>query len=108
MLQAPVKRLGGAIGGTGAVKVGQDVLAAADQDLCQCLALLKPVRDDLPQGVDEPLHQEPSQARLFDPVGLDQALVDAAGGMDWSVAIISEQGLEALGLGVGEQIGPGA
>jgi len=54
------------------------------------------------------LHQEPSQARLFDPVGLDQALVDAAGGMDWSVAIISEQGLEALGLGVGEQIGPGA
>ena len=57
MLQAPVKRLGGAVGGTGAVDVGQDVLAAADQDLCQCLDLLQPVRDGPLQRADEPSHQ---------------------------------------------------
>ena len=40
-------------------------------------------------------------------VGLDEALVDAPGGLDRGVAIISEQGLETLGLGIGEQVGPG-
>ena len=40
-------------------------------------------------------------------VGLDEALVDAPGGLDRGVAIISEQGLETPGLGVGEQVGPG-
>ena len=40
-------------------------------------------------------------------VGLDEALVDAPGGLDHGVAIISEQGLETPGLGVGEQAGPG-
>ena len=92
----------GAVGGTGAVKVGQDVLAAAGQDLCQCLDLLQPVGDGLFQGVDEPLHQVLSQARVLGAVGLDEALVDAPGGLDRSVAIISEEVLQALGLGVGE------
>ena len=40
-------------------------------------------------------------------VGLDEALVDAPGGLDHGVAIIGEQGLETPGLGVGEQVGPG-
>ena len=40
MLQAPVDRFSGAVGGTGAVEVGQDVLAAADQGSGQCLDLL--------------------------------------------------------------------
>ena len=40
-------------------------------------------------------------------VGLDETLVDAPGGLDRSVAIISEEVLQALGLGVGEQAGPG-
>ena len=97
----------GAVGGTGAVEVGQDVLAAADQGPCQCLDLLQPFWDGLFQGVDEPLHQVLSQARLLGAVGLDEALVDAPGGLDRGVAIISEQGLETLGLGVGEQAGPG-
>ena len=61
----------------------------------------------LPQGVDEPSHQVLSQARVLGAVGLDEALVDAPGGLDRSVAIISEEVLEALGLGVGEQTGPG-
>ena len=34
-------------------------------------------------------------------------LVDAPGGLDRSVALISEEVLEALCLGVGEQAGPG-
>ena len=97
----------GAVGGTGAVEVGQDVLAAADQGSGQCLNLLQPVGDGLPQGVDEPLHQVLSQTRLLGAVGLDEALVDTPGGLDRSVAIISEQGLETPGLGVGEQAGPG-
>ena len=97
----------GAVGGTGAVEVGQDVLAAADQGSGQCLDLLQPFWDGLPQGVDEPLHQVLSQARLLGAVGLDEALVDAPGGLDHGVAIISEQGLETPGLGVGEQVGPG-
>ena len=40
-------------------------------------------------------------------VGLDEALVDAPGGLDHGVAIISEQGLETPDLGIGEQAGPG-
>ena len=97
----------GAVGGTGAVEVGQDVLAAADQGSGQGLDLLQPFWDGLFQGVDEPLHQVLSQARLLGAVGLDEALVDAPGGLDRGVAIISEQGLETLGLGIGEQAGPG-
>ena len=54
-----------------------------------------------------PLHQVLSQARLLGAVGLDEALVDAPGGLDRSVALVSEQGLETPGLGVGEQAGPG-
>ena len=97
----------GVVGGTGVVEVGQDVGGSFGQGPGQCLDLLGPVGDGLPQGVDEPLHQVLSQARVLDPVGLDEALVDAPGGLDRSVAIISEQGLETLGLGVGEQAGPG-
>ena len=82
------------------VEVGQDVLAAADQGPGQCLDLLEPVGDGLFQGVDELLHQVLSQARVVGAVGLDEALVDAPGGLDRSVAIISEQGLETPGLGV--------
>ena len=108
VLQAPVDCFGGAVGGAGLVEVGQDVLAAADQGLSQCLDLLQAVGDGLFQGVDEPSHQEPPQARLFGAVGLDEALVDAPGGLDRSVALVGEQGLEALGLGVGEQVGPRA
>ena len=68
--------------------------------------LFQLVWDGLPQGVDEPLHQVLSQTRFLDPVGLDQALVDTPGGLDRSVAIISEQSLETLGLSIGEQAGP--
>ena len=108
MLQAPVDRFSGAVGGTGAVEVGQDVGGSFGQGPGQCLDLLQPVGDGLPQGVDEPLHQEPPQARLLGAVGLDQALVDAPGGLNRSMTLISEQGLETLGLGIGEQAGPGA
>jgi len=107
VLQASVDRLSGAVGGTGAVKVGQDVGGSFGQGLCQCLDLLKPFWDGLLQGVDEPLHQVLSQARVLGAVGLDEALVDAPGGLDRGVAIISEQGLETLGLGIGEQTSPG-
>ena len=97
----------GAVGGAGAVEVGQNILAAADQGLGQCLDLLEPVWDGLFQGVDELLHQVLSQARVLGAVGLDEVLVDAPGGLDRSVALIGEQGLETLGLGIGEQAGPG-
>ena len=97
----------GAVGGTGAVEVGQDVGGSFGQGSGQCLDLLKPFWDGLSQGVDEPLHQVLSQACLLGAVGLDEALVDAPGGLDRGVAIISEQGLETPGLGVGEQAGPG-
>ena len=97
----------GAVGGAGAVKVGQNVLAAADRGSGQGVDLLKPFWDGLFQGVDELLRQVLSQARLVGAVGLDEVLVDAPGGLDRGVAIISEEGLETLGLGVGEQVGPG-
>ena len=67
----------------------------------------QPVWDSLFQGVDEPLHQVLSQARLVGAVGLDEALVDAPGLRNRNVAIVSEQGLETPGLGVGEQTSPG-
>ena len=53
------------------------------------------------------MHQVLSQARLVGAVGLDEALVDAPGGLDRSVALISEEVLQALGLGIGEQTSPG-
>ena len=65
-------------------------------------------KDGLFQRVDEPAHQVLSQSRVLGAVGLDEALVDAPGGLDRGVALVGEQGLEALGLGVGEQVGPGA
>jgi len=97
----------GAVGGTGAVEVGQNVGGSFGQGSGQGLDLLQPVWDSLFQGVDEPLHQVLSQTRLLGAVGLDEALVDAPGGLDRSVAIISEEVLQALGLGIGEQAGPG-
>ena len=54
------------------------------------------------------LHQVLSQARVLGAVGLDQAVVDAPGGLDRSVVLIGEQSLETPGLGVGEQVGLGA
>ena len=47
------------------------------------------------------------QSRVLGAVGLDETLVDAPGGLDRSVALVGEQSLETLGLGVGEQAGPG-
>ena len=76
--------------------------------LARGLDLLQPVGDGLPQGVDEPLHQEPPQARLLGAVGLELGAGRHPGGLDRSVAIISEEVLQALGLGIGEQAGPGA
>ena len=97
----------GAVGGTGAVEVGQNVGGSFGQGSGQGLDLLQPVGDGLPQGVDEPLHQVLSQTRLLGAVGLDEALVDAPGLRNRNVALISEEVLQALGLGIGEQAGPG-
>ena len=47
------------------------------------------------------------QSRVLGAVGWDETLVDAPGGLDRSVALVGEQSLETLGLGVGEQAGPG-
>ena len=47
------------------------------------------------------------QSRVLGAVGLDETLVDAPGGLDRRVALVGEQSLETLGLGVGEQAGPG-
>ena len=67
----------------------------------------QPVWDSLFQGADELLHQVLSQTRVLGAVGLDEALVDAPGLRNRNVALVSEQGLETPGLGVGEQAGPG-
>ena len=53
------------------------------------------------------MHRILSQARVVRPVGLDQALVDAPGGLDRSVVLAGEQNLETPGLGVDEQVGSG-
>ena len=53
------------------------------------------------------MHRILSQARVVRPVGLDQALVDAPGGLDRSVVLTGEQNLETPGLGVDEQAGSG-
>ena len=53
------------------------------------------------------MHQVLSQVRAVSPVGLDQALVDAPGGLDRSVVLTGEQNLETPGLGVDEQAGSG-
>ena len=97
----------GAVGGTGAVEVGQDVLAAADQDLCQCLDLLQPVRDGPLQRADEPSHQELSRPGSLGAIGLEPS---AGRRPKWPgperVTLVGKQGPETLALGVAEQAGP--
>ena len=87
------------------IEVGQDVGGSFGQGPGQRLDLLQPVGDGLSQGADEPAHQVHSQAGVLGAVGLDEALVDAPGGLDRSAALVGEQVLQALGLGVGEQVG---
>ena len=53
------------------------------------------------------MHQVLSQARAVSPVGLDQALVDAPGGLDRSVVLTGEQNLDTPGLCLDEQAGSG-
>lgn len=87
----------------GRSKEARGVLAAAGQGPGQCLDLLQPVGDGLPQGVDEPLHQVLSQARVLDPVGLDEALVDAPGGACQGFCVSGLQvGCESVGVCGGE------
>ena len=89
------------------IEVGQDVSAPLGQGPGQRPHLLQPGRDGLPQGADEPAHQVLSQARVLGAVGLDQTLVDTPRGLHRGVALVGEQVLQALGLGVGEQSGTG-
>jgi len=75
--------------------------------------LLQPGRDGLGQGGDGLVHQGPAQAAVSGAVGLDQALVDAPGGLERGMVVVGEQVFEArcLGrccLGIGERVGPGA
>lgn len=65
-------------------------------------------RDGLLQGTDGLLRQVLSQALILRTVGLDQAPVDAPGGLGRGAALVGEQGLEMLGLGAGEQVDSGA
>ena len=51
------------------IEVGQDVGAPLGQGPGQLGDLLQPGRDGLPQGADEPLHQELPQARVLGAVG---------------------------------------
>ena len=97
----PLTAWRGAVGGARSIEVGQDVGAPLGQGPGQRPDLLQPVGDGLPQGADEPLHQELPQARVLGAVGLDQALVDAPGGLNRGVALVGEEVLQALGLGVG-------
>ena len=53
------------------------------------------------------MHQVLSQARVVNPVSLDQTLVDASTGMDRSVALAGDQNLETPGLRLDEQAGSG-
>ena len=53
------------------------------------------------------MHQVLSQVRAVSPVGLDQALIDAPGGLDRSVVLAGDQNLETPGLAGDEQAGSG-
>ena len=87
------------------IEVGQDVSAPLGQGPGQGRDLVQPVWDGLPQGADESAHQVLPQAGVLGAVGLYQALVDAPGGLNRGVALVGEEVLQALGLGVGEQVG---
>ena len=104
----PLMAWRGAVGGSGALEVGQGCRRFFRSGSWPVCGSPPACGDGLPQGVGEPLRQVLSQAWVVDPVVLDEALVDAPGGLDRSVTIIGEEVLRALGLGVGEQAGPGA
>ena len=51
------------------IEVGQDVGAPLGQGPGRLGDLLQPGRDGLPQGADEPLHQELPRARVLGAAG---------------------------------------
>ena len=65
----PLTAWRGAVGGARSIEVGQDVGAPLGQGPGQLGDLLQPGRDGLPQGADEPLHQELPRARVLGAVG---------------------------------------
>jgi hypothetical protein len=102
VLEAAVDGLGRSVGGAGPVEVGQHVSGALLEgpperdDLAQCSG------DAVADRLDQPLHQFPASGPVGLAVGGDYPLVDAPGRLDFDVVLGREQGVESLGLFVGE------
>lgn len=104
MLQTAVDRLGGPIGGAGAVEVGQDVDRPAIQRPAQLLQLDQLGRDPAPQRVDHLRQHRLAGGLGAAPVGGDDLLIHTPGGLEFDMLIRTEDSIELGPLARGEQI----
>lgn len=107
MFETSVDRFSGAVRGSGAVEVGQDVDRPAFEGAPERGQLGQGGRDAGAEEGDDGIHELASAC----PVGLtvcsDHALVDAPGRLDLHVLVGGEEVRDPLFLFVGEQVGPG-
>ncbi len=107
VLEASDDGLGGTVGRSGAVEVGQDVGRAGVEGPPEGDELGQRARNALFDGHDELRHQRPASGAVGFAVGGDHALVDALGGLDLDVLVGGEQGCQPVLLLVGEQVRTG-
>src|SRR5674476_509577 len=106
-LKAAVDRLGAAVGGAGAVEVGQDVGGSLVQRPAERDDLAQGGRNVVADGGDQPGHELAALGPVGFAVGSDHALVDGPGGLDLDVLVGGEQVVEACALSGGEQVSAG-
>ncbi|CCI52580.1 hypothetical protein BN13_1880002 [Nostocoides jenkinsii Ben 74] len=107
VLEATVEGFGGAIGGAGAVEVGEDVRGAFLQSPAQGSDLFQRGRDAGADGVDDGLHPGLAGGPAGVAVGADHPLVDAPCRLHFDMLLDGEQRLQAGALTVGEEVRAG-
>ena len=107
VLESAVDGLGGSVGGAGPVEVGQDVTGSSGEGPAECAELVQGGGDPGGERVDELAHGRLSARFVGVAVGGDHVLVDGPGRLDGDVGVAVEQGGQALGLLLGEQVGAG-
>lgn len=83
VFEAPIDRLGGPVGRTGPVEVGEDVVRAVFQYAAESADLGQRGRDAVADRVDHGAHLILADGLVQRPVGSDHALVDSPGRFDF-------------------------
>ena len=106
VLEPTVDRLHRSVAGA-CVEVGEDVAASFPQGPAQLGEFGQAFRHCGMQAFDQLVHRDLALTRVRVGVGGDDVLVAPVGDLDRDVSLISPHRIEALFLGVGEQVAAG-